>query len=626
MEALMSLGAFLANTFVIETINHWSAALGTPLVIPTFTDYTFTVAAGLYMFVAVVRNRETIFGGFRAPLEVTPPPEAAEDWKPTEFLQNPSIKDPNNKDIIRLFDPTDGAVLGNGSVKVDSDADVQEAVNKARVAQKDWVKTSFAQRGEVLKLLNDYVVSNQALICRVASRDTGKTMVDGGFGEVLTTCEKISWTLKHGEAALAPDFRPVGMLTIHKTASVEYQPMGVLGAIIPWNYPFHNMLGQVISAIFSGNAIVLKVSEHTCWSSIFFADVVKKALARYGHSEDLIQVVNGYGMTGASLIPKVDKLVFIGSPEVGKLVMKSASDTLTPVVLELGGKDAAVVCDDCDMEQVITLAMRGTYQNCGQNCIGLERLVVNEKIYDGFVATMEAKVKALSQGPPLTGDFDCGAMTMGPDEIKRICGLVERSVAQGARLVTGGKRNADFPKGSFMEPTLLVDVTRDMEIAQNEVFGPVMTIMKAKDDADAVAIVNSTRYGLGSSVFSLDYGRAGAIAQQLRTGMTNLNDFGVNYLCQSLPFGGVNASGFDRFAGIEGIRGCCNMRAVTSDKVTGVRTNIPPPLQYPIAGAGFDFVASLMNMFYGDGLLASAMGVATLIKASVAKKPSPKSD
>ena len=305
----------------------------------------------------------------------------------------------------------------------------------------------------------------------------------------------------------------------------------------------------------------------------------RQALARYGHSEDLIQVVNGYGMTGASLIPKVDKLVFIGSPEVGKLVMKSASDTLTPVVLELGGKDAAVVCDDCDMEQVITLAMRGkhmwgwcipcwvgccsprrhvsfcvgilavsgarvwgwgarifaalfvgtcgfallrrsacglyavaleapagsdacetaqystgTYQNCGQNCIGLERLVVNEKIYDGFVATMEAKVKALSQGPPLTGDFDCGAMTMGPDEIKRICGLVERSVAQGARLVTGGKRNADFPKGSFMEPTLLVDVTRDMEIAQNEVFGPVMTIMKAKDDADAVAIVNSTRY------------------------------------------------------------------------------------------------------------------------------------
>ena len=498
---------------------------------------------------------------------------------------------------------------------------MQAAVDKARVAQKSWVKTSYAERGEVLKLLNDYIVSNQAMLCRVASRDTGKTMVDGSFGEVLTTCEKISWTLNNGEEALKPDYRGVGMLTVHKTARVEYQPMGVLGAIIPWNYPFHNMLGQVISAIFSGNAIVLKVSEHTCWSSEFFVNICKKALAQYGHSEDLIQIVTGYGGTGASLIPKVDKLVFIGSPEVGKLVMKSAAETLTPVVLELGGKDAAVVCDDADLDQVVTLAMRGTFQNCGQNCIGLERLVVNAKVYDKFVAIMEENVKALSQGPPLTGNFDCGAMTMGVDEIGRIAGLVERSVAQGARLITGGKRNANLQKGSFMEPTLIVDVTRDMDIAQNEVFGPVMTIMKAADDDDAVAIVNSTRYGLGSSVFSLDYDRAGKIAAQLRTGMCNLNDFGVNYLCQSLPFGGVNASGFDRFAGIEGLRGCCNMRAVTSDKVTGVRTTIPPPLQYPMTTAGFDFVSSLMTMFYGDGLLAKGFGIVTLIKASMAKKP-----
>jgi aldehyde dehydrogenase (NAD+) len=303
--------------------------------------------------------------------------------------------------------------------------------------------------------------------------------------------------------------------------------------------------------------------------------------------------------------------------------MRTAADTLTPVVLELGGKDAAIVCDDCDFDQVVDIAMRGTFQNCGQNCIGLERLVIHSKIYDRFVQAVAAKVAALSQGPPLSATVDCGAMTMGAAEIGRIEKLVQQAVDSGARLLAGGKRNDTLPEGSFMRPTLLVDVTRNMDIARNEVFGPVMTVIRAEDDDDAVAIVNSTPYGLGGSVFSLDYDRAGAIGRRLRTGMMNLNDFGVNYLCQSLPFGGVNISGFDRFAGIEGLRGCCNPRAVTSDKVTGVRTAIPPPLQYPVGESGFQFVSGLISMFYGDGLVARVGGIFSLIAASAKGKPVP---
>jgi len=301
-------------------------------------------------------------------------------------------------------------------------------------------------------------------------------------------------------------------------------------------------------------------------------------------------------------------------------VMKKAAETLTPVCLELGGKDAAVICDDCDFEQVVQIAMRGTFQNCGQNCIGLERLVVHAGIYDKFVARVEKEVNLLTQGPPMDGDFDCGAMTMGVQEIARIKVLVDKAVEQGARLLAGGSRNEELMDGSFMRPTLLVDVTKEMDIARNEVFGPVMTVMKAADDADAVAIVNSTRYGLGSSVFSLDYGRAGKIARALRTGMTNLNDFGINYLCQALPFGGVMDSGFDRFAGVEGLRGCCNMRAVTSDKVTGVRTSIPPPLQYPIKKSGFTFVSGLIDMFYAPGIWTKLGGIKKLITAGLQGK------
>lgn len=316
-------------------------------------------------------------------------------------------------------------------------------------------------------------------------------MVDGAFGEVLTTCEKIRWTLDHGEAALRTEYRSVGMLTLHKTARVEYTPMGVLAAIIPWNYPFHNMFGQIISALFAGNALVIKVSEHASWSSAYYAGIVKAALEQLGHDSALLQIVTGFGPTGAALINAgVDKVTFIGSPGVGKLVMRQAAETLTPVVLELGGKDAAVVCDDCDFDQVVNLSLRGTFQNCGQNCIGLERLVVQESIYKRFVDVMENKVRKLIQGPPMEGNFDCGAMTMGAAQMKGIQDLVDQAVSLGARLLAGGKPNPQFPGGPFFMPTLLVDVTRDMKIAQTEVFGPVMTIMKFTDDADAVAIVS----------------------------------------------------------------------------------------------------------------------------------------
>jgi len=443
-------------------------------------------------------------------------------------------------------------------------------------------------------------------------------VVDGSFGEVLTTCEKLQWTITHGENALKPEYRAVSPIMMHKRARVEYVPLGVLGAIIPWNYPFHNMLGQLISALFAGNAIVIKVSEQACWSSDYYGKIVKEALRSLGHSPDLVQVVTGYGETGSALtLSGIDKLTFIGSPEVGKLVMRDASKNLTPVVLELGGKDAAIVCEDCDFNQVVQLALRGTFQNCGQNCIGLERIVALEGVYDRLVATMDKLVNGLRQGPPLEGEYDCGAMTMGPGQITNIQNLVDDAVAKGARLLAGGKTNPAYPSKSFFMPTLLVDVTSDMQIAQKEVFGPVMVIFKAKDDADAIRIVNSCAYGLGSSVFSLNSARAERLAAAVRTGMCNINDFGVNYLCQSLPFGGVNISGFDRFAGIEGLRGCCVLRAVTTDRFPGVRTTIPPPLQYPVKARGFQFSKSLITMFYGNGFYARIKAALSLAKISM---------
>ena len=591
---------------------------------PGWSPTPATAQAILAIFVGffVLRYRELLIGGRRKRVVVPIPEEADPAWEGSTGKGaakiTGGIQDPKDPTVIRTFDKCSLAPLGAGMMKAMDADEVRACVEKARAAQASWRESSWETRRELLRLLKDYVTEHCEDICRVASRDTGKTMVDGAFGEILTTCEKLVWTIENGEAALAPEYRRVGAIMLHKTARVEYVPFGVLGAIIPWNYPFHNMFGQLISALFSGNAIVIKVSEYSSWSADYYASIVHAALAQVGASPDLLQIVTGYASTGAALTKSgVDKLTFIGSPQVGKYVMRDAAENLTPVVLELGGKDAAIVCEDADVSQVINLTLRGTFQNCGQNCIGLERLVVHTDIYDDFVATMQEKVGALTQGPPLSGDFDCGAMTMGPGPAEVIVEMVNEAVKDGARLLAGGRINTskDLPGGTFLEPTLLVDVTEDMRIARNEVFGPCMTIMRARDDAHAVSITNSCGYGLGSSVFSLNYARAERIAAALRTGMCNINDFGVNYLCQGLPFGGVGISGFDRFAGYEGLRGCCVLRAATSDRFPGVRTDIPPALQYPITASGFAFCQALINLFYGDGPLTRLRAIGTLLTA-----------
>jgi len=551
-------------------------------------------------------------------IKFTPPQEISLGWK-GDFVKSTSIRDPNRTDKIICFDPATGYSLGE-EVAMNT-KQVHEIVASARKAQVKWAKTTFAQRKQFLQLLNDFVIQEQEALAKIASRDSGKTAVDAAFGEILTTCEKIRWTIANGEDCLKTEYRSVCALMMHKVARVEYRPLGVVAAIVSWNYPFHNMIGPMISALFAGNACVVKVSEFTPWSSKIYESIIHKALVACGHSPDLFRVVTGFAEAGQALLSApVDKVTFIGSPKVGKMVMAAASETLTPVVLELGGKDAAILCDDCDYGASCNLAMRGTFQSCGQNCIGLERLIVHAAVYDKFVADMSKRINNLTQGPPLEGVYDTGSMVMG-HEIDRLETLVEDAVSKGARLLAGGKRkvNKEFPLGQYFAPTLLVDVNPQMRITQEEVFGPIMVIMKSENDEQSIALANSCDYGLGGSVFSKNYARAEYITSQVKTGMANINDFAVNYLCQSLPFGGVKVSGFDRFAGIEGLRGNCLVKAVTSDRFPGVRTNIPPLLNYPITRFGFDFCVNLCTLFYGN-LSQSFFAALNLAKLSMKKK------
>ncbi|KAI8071277.1 Aldehyde/histidinol dehydrogenase [Gongronella butleri] len=558
------------------------------------------------------------------PKKFTVEPPAASDpkWKGT-VLASPTLRDPNDASMIVCYDPATGYLLDH--IPAATPLDVQEALERTRVAQESWKKTTFAQRRAVLNSLLNYVLENQETICRVACRDTGKTMVDASLGEVITTCAKLRWTIDNGEQALADDYRSPGLMMMYKHAKVVYQPLGVVSALVSWNYPFHNTIGPVISALMSGNGIMVKCSEYVAWSSSFYVQVIRKCLEVHGHDPELVQFINGFADAGEAVVKSgVDHVTFIGSPAVGKLVQRTASDILVPCVLELGGKDCAILLKDTDLSQAIPVLMRGVFQNCGQNCVGIERIILAQEIYDEVVAEMDKRIGTLRQGSVLAdgAEVDCGAMTMF-NQFDKLESLVEEAVSRGARLLRGGKRfqHPEHAQGQYFEPTLLVDVTPEMAIANHETFAPIMVIMKHTGPEDALRIANSCPFGLGSSVFSGDKKLAEKLALKLKVGMSNVNDFGVNYLCQGLPFGGVGISGYGRFAGPEGIRGLCVPKAVTVDRIPGVKTPIPPILDYPMKSAwiSYGFVQNLIHTIYNPNIGAKIQAIGGLIKANLSK-------
>jgi acyl-CoA reductase-like NAD-dependent aldehyde dehydrogenase len=391
-------------------------------------------------------------------------------------------------------------------------------------------------------------------------------------------------------------------------------------------YSFHNMMNHIISGIFAGNAVIGKVSEYTSWSAInYYDNIVKQALIVNGHNPDLVATITGFGPSGSLLCshPLVNKIIFTGSPAIGKKVMETASKFLKPVILELGGKDAMVLMDDIKLNSVIPWVLRGCYQNCGQNCVGVERVLVYESIYDSFITSIVPRVQQIRQGIPVSNnldvnDIDCGSMVTLA-QINLIEELIDDAVQHGAKILIGGKKPTTTTGcGQFYPPTVLIDVTTTMRIYQEEVFGPVMTIIKVPKDNDDIAIqmINNSNFGLGFSVYSNNQQRAINLGRQIQSGMCVVNDFGSNYLIQTLPFGGVKESGFGRFAGIEGLRALCVQRSILIDRFSSIiRTSIPPVIDYPInKQKGLPFVVSLTKFFYSERLIEKVKGIIGLIK------------
>ncbi|MEM9073439.1 MAG: aldehyde dehydrogenase family protein [Myxococcota bacterium] len=506
---------------------------------------------------------------------------------------------------IPCVEPASGARLGE--VAITSPEQTREAIARARDAQRILQKTSFATRRSVLRHLQAHILEHADELCDIIVRDSGKTRENAMMGEVWPVSEKIRWTIRHGERHLKDESVSSGLF-LHKKATIQYRPRGVIGVICPWNYPLQNIFGPTVHSLFAGNATVVKVSEHVAWSTARFQRIFDEALDAHNLPRDLVQCVQGYGDTGAALVSGgVDLIIFTGSMGNGRKVIAESAKSITPVILELGGKDSMIVCEDADLEQAAYAALNGSFIAAGQNCLAAERTLVHRDVYDAFVARVAELARSLRQGTPHQEQVEVGALVT-PQQLEIVEHLVDDARRKGARALVGGER-VQRP-GNFFAPTILVDVTPSMKIMHEETFGPVMAICRVDSDEDAIRITNSTQYGLGATIMTKSRTRARRLMDAIDTGSASANDFGLAYMAQDLPFGGVRGSGFGRLNGRDGLRACTNPKALLEDRFS---LHAPAKI-YPVGDHDYDLVRGVVKTLYGVGLKGRAAGVRDLAK------------
>ncbi|MEA2426494.1 MAG: hypothetical protein QOF37_122, partial [Thermoleophilaceae bacterium] len=405
--------------------------------------------------------------------------------------------------------------------------------------------------------LRRWLIANRDRVIQTIVDETGKAREDAQISEVLLTCEGIKFWTKKAKKYLADEkIRSNSFLTLGKKMHVRYAPHGLVGVIGPWNYPLSNSFGDCVPALFAGNAVILKPSEVTPLTSL----LLEEGMRASGAPDDVFLVATGDGATGAALVDQVDMVMFTGSTKTGRKVMGKAAETLTPVSLELGGKDPMIVLRDADLERAANSAVWNGFANGGQICISVERVYVEEPVYDEFVSKVVEKTRALRQGKPGgMGQVDVGAVTF-PPQADIIESHVNDAIAKGAKVLVGGKR-AEGP-GRFFEPTVLVDVDHTMQCMTEETFGPTLPIMKVSDADEALRLANDTRYGLNSSVWTKDLAKGEDIAHRIEAGSTCVNDINTNYTAEDLPFGGWKESGIGVRHGAAGIRKYCKSHSV----------------------------------------------------------------
>lgn len=417
-------------------------------------------------------------------------------------------------------------------------------VARARAAQLYWDSAGFGVRRVALQAWAGQIVACSDRLVTLIHQETGKP-ADDAYMELVIAVEHIRWAATHAHRVLRRRRVSAGMLLPNFSASIGYEPFGVIGVISPWNYPLFAPVAHLASALAAGNAAVLKPSEYT--TAVGAALVDAFADANPGLPPDVLALVTGSARAGAGVISGgVDKVAFTGSPRTGRAILRACADTLTPAVMECGGKDAMIIAADADINAAADAAAWGGYSNAGQTCVGVERIYVHQDVSRQFTDALLQRLRRATVGVEAKATY--GPMTV-PAQTDVVRDHVTDAMARGAQLPLGG---LDRINGHTIEPIVVLEADEDSRAVQEETFGPMVTVRTVQNLDEAVRLANNSKFGLGASVFSRSDGRR--IAAMLKCGMVSINSVIGFVSIPALPFGGVGDSGFGRIHGAEGLR------------------------------------------------------------------------
>jgi acyl-CoA reductase-like NAD-dependent aldehyde dehydrogenase len=435
--------------------------------------------------------------------------------------------------------------------------DVTDAVERAGEAARWWAGLGWKEREQRLMAWKSHLIRHVGRLAELVHTETGKPLADAQL-EVVLAVVHIDWAARHARRVLRARRVRSGLVSINQAATVEYQPLGVVGVIGPWNYPVFTPVGSIAYALAAGNAVVFKPSEFTPavggWLVSSFAEVVGE--------QPVLQLVTGYGPTGDLLARSaVAKIAFTGSTATAKKVMAACAQNLTPLVAECGGKDAFLVSADADLDAAADACAWGALSNAGQTCIGVERVYVAQDVYHTFLEKLTERVARVRPGDDREADY--GPMTM-PGQIEVVERHVADALARGGRPVVGGIASIRRP---YIGPVVLADVPEESRAVTEETFGPTVTVTPVADLAEGVTLANASRYGLGAAVFAGNRKAAMSAARALRTGMTSINGALTFAAIPALPLGGTGDSGFGRIHGADGLREFARAKAIARQRM-----------------------------------------------------------
>ena len=458
---------------------------------------------------------------------------------------------------LESFNPATGELVG--TVETITPEQVQGVVDDVAEVQPFWAQLSLADRARYMRRAADVLVEHMEEVASLLTREQGKPLAESYVMELVPTIDALHWCANAGPKILADERIPYPQAFLKtKRSHFSYEPLGVVGVIAPWNYPWSIPFGEVAIALMAGNGVVLKPASLTP----LLGERIQKVFDDAGFPEGLVRTVHGGGAIGNALCEaSTQKIFFTGSVDVGRKVGKVCAERLKGSVLELGGKDPQIVCADADLANAVSGCVWGGFANSGQTCSGIERTYVVESVADRFLDGVRRETERLTVGDPLDWQTEIGPM-VSADQADIVTELVDDALSSGADRLTGGPTEVPGFSGRFIAPTVLAGVEDDMRIMREEIFGPVVPVIVVKDEAEAVERANDSNFGLGASVWTKDRAKGERIARRIESGMVWINDHSYSHGAAQCSWGGVKESGVGRSHSKFGFYECVNIKLV----------------------------------------------------------------